>query len=94
MLMSRAEAERRGLPIMASLRSFAAVGVHPSVMGIGPVRAGWFTLLGDGESATDVVHRAGEPPGGYVGSAGSTCLGPHFLGRTCRQGPPTLRRPL
>lgn len=37
MLMSRAEAERRGLPIMASLRSFAAVGVHPSVMGIGPV---------------------------------------------------------
>lgn len=27
MLMRREEAERRGLPIMASLRSFAAVGV-------------------------------------------------------------------
>lgn len=37
MLMSRDQAEKRGLPIMACLRSFAAVGVHPSVMGIGPV---------------------------------------------------------
>ena len=37
MLMSRDQAEKRGLPIMATLRSFAAVGVHPSVMGIGPV---------------------------------------------------------
>ena len=60
MLMSRAEAERRGLPIMASLRSFAAVGVHPSVMGIGPVScwgewlvfAGFYSLL-------DRRHRAG-----------------------------------
>ncbi|PRW57669.1 3-ketoacyl- thiolase peroxisomal [Chlorella sorokiniana] len=39
MLMTRGEAEKRGLPIMATLRSYAAVGVHPSVMGIGPAEA-------------------------------------------------------
>lgn len=39
MLMRREEAARRGLPVMATLRSFAAVGVPPSVMGIGPAAA-------------------------------------------------------
>ncbi|KAL4441838.1 hypothetical protein ABPG77_003754 [Micractinium sp. CCAP 211/92] len=38
-LMRRDEAARRGLPVMATLRSFAAVGVPPSVMGIGPAAA-------------------------------------------------------
>lgn len=39
MLMKRSEAERRGLPIMAALRSFAVVGVPPAIMGIGPAVA-------------------------------------------------------
>jgi acetyl-CoA C-acetyltransferase len=48
-LMSRAEAERRGTPVLATIRSWASAGVDPSVMGIGPVpasrkaleKAGW-----------------------------------------------------
>jgi acetyl-CoA C-acetyltransferase len=48
-IMSREEAERRNSPILATIRSFASVGVDPSVMGIGPVpasrraleKAGW-----------------------------------------------------
>ncbi|PSC73425.1 3-ketoacyl-thiolase peroxisomal [Micractinium conductrix] len=39
MLMRREEAERRGLKPLAALKSFAAVGVPPSVMGIGPAVA-------------------------------------------------------
>jgi acetyl-CoA C-acetyltransferase len=48
-LMSRAEAERRGATILARVASWASAGVDPSVMGIGPVpasrkaleKAGW-----------------------------------------------------
>lgn len=48
-LMSRAEAERRGTDILAIVRSWASVGVDPAIMGIGPVpasakaleKAGW-----------------------------------------------------
>ncbi|PVX28190.1 acetyl-CoA C-acetyltransferase [Sphingomonas pokkalii] len=48
-LMSRAEAEKRGAPILAAIKSWASVGVDPSIMGIGPVpaskkaleKAGW-----------------------------------------------------
>jgi acetyl-CoA C-acetyltransferase len=48
-IMSRAEAEKRGAPILARIASWASVGVDPSVMGIGPVpaskkaleKAGW-----------------------------------------------------
>jgi acetyl-CoA C-acetyltransferase len=48
-LMSRAEAERRGAPILARVASWASAGVDPSIMGIGPVpasqkaleKAGW-----------------------------------------------------
>ena len=39
LLMTRAEAMRRGLPIMATFRSFAAVGVDPAIMGVGPAVA-------------------------------------------------------
>ena len=39
LVMSRAEAERRNLPIMGVLRSFAVCGVPPNVMGIGPAVA-------------------------------------------------------
>lgn len=49
MLMSRAEANKRGLHIMATVKSWAHAGVDPAIMGIGPVyaskkaleKAGW-----------------------------------------------------
>jgi len=48
-VMSREEAERRGTPILATIKSWATAGVDPSIMGIGPVpaskkaleKAGW-----------------------------------------------------
>jgi len=48
-LMSRADAEKRGSPILARIASWASAGVDPSIMGIGPVpatrraleKAGW-----------------------------------------------------
>lgn len=39
LLMKRSEALRRGLPVLGIFRSFAAVGVDPAVMGIGPAVA-------------------------------------------------------
>lgn len=39
MLMRRAEAVRRGLPILGVFRTAAVVGVDPAVMGIGPAVA-------------------------------------------------------
>lgn len=39
LLMKRGEALKRGLPILGIFRSFAAVGVDPAVMGIGPAVA-------------------------------------------------------
>ncbi|MCW4461396.1 acetyl-CoA C-acetyltransferase [Sphingomonas sp. BT-65] len=48
-VMSRAEAEKRGTPVLATIKSWATAGVDPSIMGIGPVpaskkaleKAGW-----------------------------------------------------
>ncbi|WP_375422106.1 acetyl-CoA C-acetyltransferase [uncultured Sphingomonas sp.] len=48
-IMTREEAERRGSPILATIKSWASAGVDPSIMGIGPVpatrraleKAGW-----------------------------------------------------
>ena len=48
-VMDRDEAERRGSPVLATIRSWASCGVDPSIMGIGPVpasrkalaKAGW-----------------------------------------------------
>lgn len=48
-VMSREEAEKRGVPVLARIKSFASAGVDPSIMGIGPVpasrraleKAGW-----------------------------------------------------
>ena len=39
LLMTRAEALKRNLPVLGIFRSFAAVGVDPAVMGIGPAVA-------------------------------------------------------
>lgn len=49
MLMTRAEAKKRGLTPMATIKSWAQAGVEPTIMGIGPVyasrkaveKAGW-----------------------------------------------------
>ena len=49
LLMSRAEAAKRGLKPMATIKSWATVGVDPSIMGTGPIpaskkaleKAGW-----------------------------------------------------
>lgn len=48
-VMSREEAEKRGAPILATIKSWSTAGVDPSIMGIGPVpaskkaleKAGW-----------------------------------------------------
>jgi acetyl-CoA C-acetyltransferase len=48
-LMTESEAKKRGLPILAKIKSFATVGVDPAIMGTGPVpaslealqKAGW-----------------------------------------------------
>lgn len=49
MLMTRADAEKRGLNIIATIKSWAHAGVDPSIMGTGPIpasqkalaKAGW-----------------------------------------------------
>jgi acetyl-CoA C-acetyltransferase len=39
MLMTKAEATKRGLEVLATIKSWAHAGVDPSIMGIGPVTA-------------------------------------------------------
>ncbi|KAK9757041.1 hypothetical protein RND81_01G136400 [Saponaria officinalis] len=39
LLMKRSDAIRRGLPILGVFRTFAAVGVDPAIMGVGPAVA-------------------------------------------------------
>ena len=49
MLMTRAEANKRGLKILASIKSWAHAGLDPAIMGLGPIyasqkalaKAGW-----------------------------------------------------
>jgi acetyl-CoA C-acetyltransferase len=53
-MMSREEAEKRGAPILARIRSFASAGVDPSIMGIGPVPASKLALEKAGWSLNDL----------------------------------------
>ncbi|MEZ0243394.1 MAG: acetyl-CoA C-acetyltransferase [Sphingomonas sp.] len=53
-VMSRAEAEKRGSPILARIASWASVGVDPSIMGIGPVPASRKALEKAGWSIADL----------------------------------------
>jgi 3-oxoadipyl-CoA thiolase len=53
-LMSGAEAKRRGLKPMARLVAAAAAGVHPDYMGIGPVPASMKALEKAGLQASDM----------------------------------------
>uniref|UniRef100_A0A7S2Z6C0 acetyl-CoA C-acyltransferase n=1 Tax=Chloropicon laureae TaxID=464258 RepID=A0A7S2Z6C0_9CHLO len=39
LLMKRSEAQRRGLPVLGTFRSFSVVGCDPKIMGIGPALA-------------------------------------------------------
>jgi acetyl-CoA C-acetyltransferase len=51
---SREEAEKRGTPILARIRSFASAGVDPSIMGIGPVPASRKALAKAGWTLADL----------------------------------------
>ena len=54
LLMSRSEAERRGLRPLATFVSSASVGVEPSYMGLGPVPATRKALAKAGLSSRDI----------------------------------------
>ncbi|WP_310496756.1 acetyl-CoA C-acetyltransferase [Sandarakinorhabdus sp.] len=53
-VMSEAEAVRRGAPILARIASWASAGVDPAVMGIGPVPASQRALAKAGWSVGDL----------------------------------------
>jgi acetyl-CoA C-acetyltransferase len=53
-VMSREEAEKRGAPILATIKSFASAGVDPSIMGIGPVPASQRALEKAGWTVADL----------------------------------------
>ena len=54
LLMSRPEAERRGLKVLATFLSSASAGVEPSYMGIGPVPASRKALAKAGMTSRDI----------------------------------------
>ncbi len=53
-IMSEAEAARRGATVLARIASFASAGVDPSIMGIGPVPASRKALEKAGWSVADL----------------------------------------
>ncbi|MXZ51337.1 MAG: acetyl-CoA C-acetyltransferase [Rhodobacteraceae bacterium] len=54
LLMSRDEAEKRGIEPLATIVSYATAGVDPSIMGIGPVNASRKALEKAGWSVSDL----------------------------------------
>jgi len=54
MLMTRAEATKRGLKIMASIKSWAQSGVAPEIMGTGPITASQKALAKAGWTIADL----------------------------------------
>lgn len=54
LLMRKSEAEKRGLNVMATIRSWATVGVDPAVMGTGPIPASREALKRAGWSVADL----------------------------------------
>ena len=54
LLMSAAEAERRGLTPLARIASYATAGLDPSIMGVGPIHASRKALAKAGWKATDL----------------------------------------
>jgi acetyl-CoA C-acetyltransferase len=53
-LMSAEEAEKRGLTPLATIRSWASVGLDPAIMGTGPIPASTKALEKAGWSASDL----------------------------------------
>ncbi len=53
-LMSREEAEKRGIEPLATIRSWATVGLDPAIMGAGPINASKKALEKAGWSASDL----------------------------------------
>ncbi|MES2988119.1 MAG: acetyl-CoA C-acetyltransferase [Pseudomonadota bacterium] len=53
-VMTREEAEKRGSPILAVIKSWASAGVDPSIMGIGPVPASKAALAKAGWTIQDL----------------------------------------
>ncbi|PZQ97988.1 MAG: acetyl-CoA C-acetyltransferase [Cereibacter sphaeroides] len=54
LLMSAADAEKRGLQPLARIASFATVGLDPSIMGVGPIYASRAALEKAGWKASDL----------------------------------------
>ncbi|MEZ5750741.1 MAG: acetyl-CoA C-acetyltransferase [Paracoccaceae bacterium] len=54
MLMTEAEATRRGLTPLARIASYATAGLEPSIMGVGPIHASRKALAKAGWSAADL----------------------------------------
>lgn len=71
MMMRNSEAQRRGLPVLAKIISYASVGVDPSVMGIGPIPASHKALSSANWTADEVdlieVNEAFAAQSIYVG---------------------------
>ncbi|MCB9989290.1 MAG: acetyl-CoA C-acetyltransferase [Rhodospirillales bacterium] len=53
-LMRASEAQKRGLPVLATIKSWATAGVDPSVMGTGPIPASQKALEKAGWSVADL----------------------------------------
>lgn len=54
LVMSRAEAEKRGLQVLATIASWATAGVDPSIMGTGPIPASQKALAKAGWNVADL----------------------------------------
>jgi acetyl-CoA C-acetyltransferase len=54
MLMTRAEADKRGLKILATIKSWAHAGVDPAIMGTGPIPASQKALAKAGWTVADL----------------------------------------
>lgn len=54
MLMTRAEAKKRNLEVMATIKSWAHAGVDPAIMGTGPIPASKKALLKAGWTVNDL----------------------------------------
>lgn len=89
LLMTREEALRRGLPILGIFRSFAAVGVDPAVMGIGPAVAIPAALKLAGLKVEDIdVYEINEAFASQVSHGSSSGSNRQRQGHTCGGGLP------
>jgi acetyl-CoA acetyltransferase family protein len=56
LVMSKAEAKRRGLPYLATIEAHGISGCDPKIMGMGPVQACTKALQSSGHSIMDMDH--------------------------------------